>query len=574
MDPKESQSDLSALKPTTVLCGDFELIRSLGEGGMGVVWLARERSLQRDVALKIMRPSAHDQLAEKRLKRFEQEAAILAKAEHPSILPVFRFCRDDATGLSFYTMKPCLLTKDEVIRLCDDILRCPRPKSLPTWDLAPKALSLHDLLSGGKVLPQEAVAKIGMEIVAALKHAHGLEPPIIHRDIKPSNILFAPDGSVLLTDFGVAKVLDECTPADLSVDEEGKVRFFGTPFYAAPEQYDTRTIRGISPAADYYSLGAVLYEALTAHRPVSLESPSSFDSKTISKEWDTLLFGMLAQDSDRRLADPDEITKQLQRISRSRQRRKVRMLVFIMVMISVIAQTATVIIPRLLPNSSSWHLVAQYDFSGDLADSSGHDYSLRASRKPVEFVTDRFGNTNAAVWLDDENTLIAEKEMVCVKDSFTFSCWLKPNVVTHLLPVTPGGVCGAAPGIAYLAFSQYDVKTKHSGICIAVGANGVNLFEHNTYYLPACVCFHTNISTDHWTHLAVTVSDNSAPKLYLNGKLADVGFNSMRPKQFLIDAQKFGLGGGKYGFFCGAIDDVKIYSKALSEQEIAKEAAN
>ena len=126
----------------------FTLIRRLGVGGMGEVWLAREKSLRRDVALKIMRPSPSDAAAAERARRrFEREARILAAAEHPSILPVWRRGEDPSTGLSFYAAKACLLSGADVRRLCSAVFGCPLPRDPARWDAAPRALT--DRKSGG-----------------------------------------------------------------------------------------------------------------------------------------------------------------------------------------------------------------------------------------------------------------------------------------------------------------------------------------------------------------------------------------------------------------------------------------
>ena len=222
------------LRPGLVLGGEFELVRPLGAGGLGSVWLALDRSLGRDVALKLMRPP-DDPAARARFRDgFEREARILAAAEHPSILPVYRRGEDPATGLAFYAMKACLLAEADVRRLCAGALGCALPRDLVRWSEAPRALTLADLLAGGKALPPRAVARIGGDLAGALRAAHALAPPAVHRDVKPANILFDPDGRAVLADFGVASRLDPAA---------GPGGFAGTPGYAAPEQ-----LRGAPPA--------------------------------------------------------------------------------------------------------------------------------------------------------------------------------------------------------------------------------------------------------------------------------------------------------------------------------------
>ena len=371
---------MSDLAPGTILGGDFELVRPLGEGGMGVVWLAHERPLGRDVALKLMRPSE----SPARERRFEREAHALAAVDHPSILPVLRTGTDPATGLHYIATRAVLLTPADIRRLCDDILHCPyprshvadaeeeshaecaenaenhhaesvecaevspsvrdarageslvtRPPSLVTAAAPPLPLPLplSDLLEGGKALPEAAVLHIARDLAGALAAAHAAG--ILHRDIKPSNILLDADGRALLSDFGLAKFLQAHTgspdgrapsrpetgpgaaeaPDTLSLDEAGHPKFLGSPAYAAPETFRDGAASA-SPALDWYSFGAVLYEALTGQRPRSLRTPSSYDPANISRAWDSFLAALLDSDPSRRLADPAAIHRALDRIAR------------------------------------------------------------------------------------------------------------------------------------------------------------------------------------------------------------------------------------------------------------------
>ena len=300
------------LRPGLVLGGEFELVRPLGEGGMGSVWLALDRSLGRDVALKLMRPP-DDPAARARFRDgFEREARILAAAEHPSILPVYRRGEDPATGLAFYAMKACLLAEADVRRLCAGALGCALPRDLVRWSEAPRALTLADLLAGGKALPPRAVARIGGDLAGALRAAHALAPPAVHRDVKPANVLFDPDGRAVLADFGVASraaASGAATPGG----------FAGTPGYAAPEQ-----LRGAppAPAMDWYALGAVLFEALAGERPRDGGAkPSAYDPRRISRRWDALLAGLLEPDPAGRLADGDAIAAELRRLQLPRRER-------------------------------------------------------------------------------------------------------------------------------------------------------------------------------------------------------------------------------------------------------------
>lgn len=213
--------------PTTV--GDYELIEELGRGGMGVVFRAHQISLDREVAVKMI---LRGRLAsESDLERFLAEASATAKLEHNNIVPVYEV--GDVDGRPFFSMQ-----------LVDG----------PT---------LADLAADGP-LPQREAAEIVAAVARAIGFAH--RAGVLHRDLKPSNIIIADDGTPMVTDFGLAKQItdgDELTRSGM---------LLGTPSYMSPEQAGGR--RGlVGPASDVYSLGCVLYFALTGRPPFVAESP-------------------------------------------------------------------------------------------------------------------------------------------------------------------------------------------------------------------------------------------------------------------------------------------------------------
>ncbi len=362
--PEIGEREMPLLSPGMILDGSFELLRPLGEGGMGVVWLARERPLDREVAVKIMRPAGSI-----RLRRFEREARALAALDHPSILPILHTGTDEATGLPYLVTRAVLLTPAEIHHLCHDIFRCPHPRGLggasppgePPGGAGelPRPLSLADLLEGGKQLPEAAVLRIARDIASALSAAHAAG--ILHRDLKPSNILFEPSGRAILSDFGLAKFTrggmephaesaefgdtnaaaahaggaeggiggsGESSPdrlATISLDESGRPKFIGSLSYAAPEALREGSTSA-SPALDWYSLGAVLHEALTGDPPRALRLLSSYAPGYISRAWDPFLRDLLDPDPARRLQAPADIFRALDCIARhparpSRRRR-------------------------------------------------------------------------------------------------------------------------------------------------------------------------------------------------------------------------------------------------------------
>src|SRR3954451_7689966 len=209
-----------------MLAGRYELGEVIGHGGMSVVRRGVDRQLQRDVAVKLLRPSyaAH---ADSR-RRFEEEARAAARISHPSGVTVVDSGEDGEQA--FLVME-----------------------SLP-------ARTLADLLADGP-MPAEQVRSIATELLGALAAAHAVG--VIHRDVKPSNVLLTANGSAKLGDFGIAKTAE--TP-DLTAT--GMV--VGTAWYVAPERLAGAPA---TAASDLYSLGVVLYEAATGEKPYEGSPP-------------------------------------------------------------------------------------------------------------------------------------------------------------------------------------------------------------------------------------------------------------------------------------------------------------
>jgi WD40 repeat protein/tRNA A-37 threonylcarbamoyl transferase component Bud32 len=208
--------------------GDYELIREIGRGGMGVVYKARQISLNRPVALKMIRAAAL--ASEDEVRRFRNEAESVAKLDHPHIVPVYEVGEHD--GRHYFTMK---------------LIAGP---------------SVQETLSPFAADPK-AVARLMVTVAEAVHHAH--QRGILHRDLKPSNILLDELGRPHVTDFGLAKRVE----ADEGLTLSGAV--VGTPAYMAPEQAWGKR-RLVTTLSDVYGLGAVLYALLTGVAPFGGET--------------------------------------------------------------------------------------------------------------------------------------------------------------------------------------------------------------------------------------------------------------------------------------------------------------
>ncbi len=251
------------LEPGTVL-GDYELVRRLGMGGMGVVFEARQRHvLGRRVALKVLR-SAFE--SEELSLRFKREVAAVAELDHPAIVPVVD-ARVDG-GMPYYVMKFVEgVSAAGLVRELKSGTRIPA-ESAPVRRFVERCAreaaegqpaGKEGSSSGPESSWEEPytrwIARIGLQLAEALQYAH--EHGFVHRDVKPANVLLTPHGRAVLVDFGlVAAVGDE----GLTLTGE----FLGTLGYASPEQ-----VRGeaLDARLDVYALGATLYELLSLARP-------------------------------------------------------------------------------------------------------------------------------------------------------------------------------------------------------------------------------------------------------------------------------------------------------------------
>ncbi|MCX6910053.1 MAG: protein kinase, partial [Verrucomicrobia bacterium] len=260
----------------------LEILSLIGQGGMGAVYKARQKQLDRIVALKILPPAvSHDP---KFAERFAREAKALARLNHPNIVTLYEFGQAD--GLFYFLME-----------FMD-------------------GMNLRQLLNAGRVTPKEALA-IVPPICDALQFAH--DRGIVHRDIKPENILLSKAGQVKIADFGVAKIVAS-EPATTATSgavappsaqtDAGLV--MGTPQYMAPEQ--TEHPAEVDHRADIYSLGVVFYQMLTGELPKGkFEAPSK--KVVIDVRLDEVVLRALEKEPERRYQQVSEVKTQVETIA-------------------------------------------------------------------------------------------------------------------------------------------------------------------------------------------------------------------------------------------------------------------
>jgi serine/threonine protein kinase len=220
------------------MLGPYRIITQIGKGGMANVYKAYQPSVDRYVAIKVL-PS---QLAESQefATRFHQEARIIAKLEHPHILPVFDYGESD--GVAYFVMRYL------------------------------EAGTLRDKMEAGRPLPLNDIDRIFTQLAEALSYAHSFG--IIHRDLKPANALIDSHGNIFLTDFGIAKLMESASPRLTQTDA-----IMGTPAYISPEQAQSQPV---DQRSDIYSLGIILYEMVTGRVPFVADTPLAVLFKHIS----------------------------------------------------------------------------------------------------------------------------------------------------------------------------------------------------------------------------------------------------------------------------------------------------
>lgn len=279
--PAEAVPEGDANHPLLARFGDYELLGEIARGGMGMVYKARHRTLNRIVALKVM--AAAELASPDFIKRFRTEAEAAASLDHPHIVPIYEVGEQESRP--YFSMK---------------------------------------LVEGGSLdqrkLPLEptAAARLVAAIARAVHYAH--QRGILHRDIKPGNILIDADGQPHLTDFGLAKLLEKGSTITRTI------AVLGTPAFMSPEQAAGRT-KNLTTAADVYGLGAVLYEILTGQPPfaggttmetvrkVLDEEPKRLSAQNpqVDRDLETICLKCLEKDPFRRYGSAEAMADDLER---------------------------------------------------------------------------------------------------------------------------------------------------------------------------------------------------------------------------------------------------------------------
>lgn len=320
--------------------GDFQILRELGRGGMGVVYEARQVSLNRKVALKVLANSLG--LTPKAVIRFKREAEAAARLHHTNIVPIYATGEQD--GCHYYAMEliegaglDCVIRRMRQLNEASPAAAKPpvdeQTVTVASADSDEWATTVmgYDAPAGQRSSTEsttlsstgsqteyfDTVARLFAEVADALDYAHG--QGVVHRDVKPANLLLSPQGRLSINDFGLARMLEQ---PGMTLSGE----FMGSPMYMSPEQI-TAGRTPLDHRTDIYSLGATMYEVLTLHTPFEGERrdqilaqilhkepkrPRSINRK-VPQDLETICLKAMEKDPDRRYQTAGKLAEDLRR---------------------------------------------------------------------------------------------------------------------------------------------------------------------------------------------------------------------------------------------------------------------
>jgi serine/threonine protein kinase len=267
-----------------VMEGRYELIRKLGQGGLGRVWLARDVNLNRYVALKEI--SHASGVTDSMVERFKHEAEITGRLDHPSIVPIYQLGEDLSTKRAFYSMR-----------------------FLGRSTLQDSISEYHERREEGDEDPMllRHLLTAFVNVCHAIGYAHSRK--VIHRDLKPENVVIDSFGQVIVIDWGLAKVIDDTAVESLmdsvavgSAERTNEGQVLGTPLYMAPEQAAGR-LDELDERTDIYGLGAILFAIITGYAPHEKTQRESIDSGSGARGMISVIAGGVTPSA--REANPD-----------------------------------------------------------------------------------------------------------------------------------------------------------------------------------------------------------------------------------------------------------------------------
>jgi serine/threonine protein kinase len=416
--------------------GDFRIVREIGRGGMGIVYEALQKSLNRQVALKILPFAAV--LDQRQIARFRNEAQAAAQLHHAHIVPVYAVGHEQ--GVYYYAMQ--YIGGQSLDQAITEL-------RLPTLHGAERSTKVAGTLNGstttlhGEIARRwssqrggrhedfyRTVARLGQEAADALQYAH--EHGIVHRDVKPSNLLLDEQGKLWVTDFGLARM-----QSDSGVTLTGDV--VGTLRYMSPEQATGGTL--VDARTDVYSLGVTLYELLTRQHPHLGEDRQSLLRQIVDEEpipprhidpsipadLETIVLSAMAKSRDERYASARELAQDLERyltgqptlarrptlMDRTskwarRHRSLVAMAAAAMVVLSVVSVTALVLVLREQARTAAALLEARQNAKTSEENFARAERHLQQARGAV----DQFGMHMADRLLDLPGAEAVRRDML------------------------------------------------------------------------------------------------------------------------------------------------------------------